>query len=83
MAFTWVANEPLKQKCGNRTAVLLADEEWLVLEKSSHIPTDPQEDHRKKKKGRYLREAEETKKSGRDQLPNFTQIREAQFLYVF
>ena len=54
-----------------------------MLEKPSHIPTDPQEDHRKKKKGRYLREAEETKKSGRDQLPNFTQIREAQFLYVF
>ena len=83
MAFTRVANEPLKQKCGNRIAVLLADEEWLVLEKFSHIPTDSQEDQRKKRKGRYLRGAEETKKCGRDQPPNFIQIHEAQFLYVF
>lgn len=45
----------------NRVAILLADEEWLVLEKFSHIPTDPQGDHRKKRKEGYIRGAEEGK----------------------
>ena len=67
----------------HRAAVLLADGERLALEKSSHVPTDPQEDHRKERKGRYVRGAEEAKKSGEVSPLAFTQVSEAQFFYVF
>lgn len=83
MAFTRVARSHSSKSVAHRAALpFLADERRLVLEKSSHIPTDPQEDHRKERKGEDTSEGQKEAKVWRGQ-PSLHSSQLTQFSYVF